>query len=228
MSSPVVAFKSEYVEPRSRLTTFFRLIMVIPHAIVWSFWAIAAFFAVVAAWFAIVFTGQYPPGLYDFVTNFQRYTARWYGYAHLLTDEYPPFSGSPDRPYPVDLYIGPPVPEYSRWKAGLRLILAIPVTIIAYAMQIVAEIGAFLAWFAIVVTGKQPRALQDMTNLGLSYYTRANPYYGLVTEDWPAFTDEQRTVEPGSPAGEPLPPGGPEAPDTSGSYAPPRTPGTDV
>ena len=72
MSSPVVVFKTEYVEPRSRLTTFFRLIMVIPHAIVWSFWAIAAFFAVVAAWFAIVFTGQYPQGLYDFVTSFQR------------------------------------------------------------------------------------------------------------------------------------------------------------
>src|SRR6187549_3913349 len=121
MSSPAVVFKSEYVEPRSRLTTFFRLIMVIPHAIVWSFWAIAAFVAVVCAWFAIVFTGQYPQGLYDFVTSFQRYTTRWYGYAHLLTDEYPPFSGSPDVSYPVDLEIGPRAPEYSRWKAALRI-----------------------------------------------------------------------------------------------------------
>src|SRR5689334_16042715 len=63
MSSPVVTFKSDYVEERSRLTTFFRLIMVIPHAIVWSLWAFVAFFAVVGAWFAIVFTGQYPQGL---------------------------------------------------------------------------------------------------------------------------------------------------------------------
>jgi hypothetical protein len=227
MASPVVTFKSDYVEPRSRLTTFFRMFMIIPHVIVWSFWAIAAFFAVVAAWFAVVFTGHYPPGLYDFVTNFQRYTTRWYGYAHLLTDEYPPFSGSADISYPVDLHIGPPAEEYSRWKAALRIFLAIPVALIAYAMQIVAEIGAFLAWFAIVVTGKQPKALQDMTALGLSYYTRANPYYGLVTEDWPSFTDEQREVGPG-PSGGPLPPGGPESPDPSGSFAPPRAPGTDV
>ena len=99
--------------------------------------------------------------------------------------------------------------------------------LIAYAMQIVAEIGAFLAWFAIVVTGKQPKALQDMTNLGLSYYMRANPYYGLVTEDWPAFTGRHPRVG-GGPTGEPLPPGGPELPDASGTFAPPRTPGADV
>ena len=171
--------------------------------------------------------GQYPPGLYEFVTNFQRYTTRWYGYAHLLTDEYPPFSGSADISYPVDLHIGPAAPEYSRWKAALRIFLAIPVALIAYATQIVAQIGAFLAWFAIVVTGKQPRALQDMTTLGLSYYTRANPYCGLVTEDWPAFTDEQGQVDPGSSAG-PLPPGGPEAPNPSGSFAPPRAPEADA
>ena len=94
-------------------------------------------------------------------------------------------------------------------------------------MQIVAEIGAFLAWFAIVVTGKQPRALQDMTNLGLSYYTRANPYYGLVTEDWPSFTDDQGQVDAG-PSGGTLPPGGPEAPNPTGTFAPPRAPEADA
>ena len=225
MSSPAVTFKSDYVEPRSRLTTFFRLFMVIPHAIVWYVWAIAAFFVVVAAWFAVVFTGRYPQGLYDFVAGFARYQTRWLGYAHLLTDEYPPFSGSPDRAYPVDLHIGPPSPIYSRWKAGLRLFLAIPVALIAYAMQIVAEIGSFLAWFAIVVTGKQPKALQDMTNLGFSYYMRAGPYYALITEDWPSFTDEGRQVGTG-PSGDQLD-AGPETPRAAGTFAPPQTPGAD-
>ena len=226
MSSPVVAYKSEYVEQRSRLTTFFRLFMVIPHAIVWYVWAIAALFVVIAAWFAVVFTGRYPQGLYDFTASFARYQTRWLGYAHLLTDEYPPFSGSPDRPYPVDLEIGPPAPEYSRWKAALRLFLAIPVALIAYMMQIVAEIGAFLAWFAIVVTGRQPKGLQDMTNLGFSYYMRASPYYALITEDWPPFSGDQRQVEQ-APSGGPLPPGGPEAPSSLGSYAPPQAPGAE-
>jgi hypothetical protein len=210
MSNPAVAYVSHYVEPRSRLTTFFRVVMAIPHMIVWSVWAFFAFFAVVAAWFAIVFTGRYPDGLYEFVASFQRYTTRWTAYLYLLTDEYPPFSGSPDRPYPVDLQIGPPAAEYTRWKAALRIILAIPVMFIAYAMQIVAQMGAFLAWFAIVVTGRQPKALQDMTNLGLSYYVRANPYYGLITEDWPAFADGQGQVG-----------AGPSAP---GQFAPPQAP----
>jgi hypothetical protein len=225
MPSPVVTYKSDYVEQRSRLTTFFRLFMVIPHAIVWYVWAIGAVIAVIVAWFAVVFTGRYPRGLYDFLASFSRYQTRWLGYAHLLTDEYPPFSGSPDRSYPVDLEIGPPAAEYTRWKAALRLFLAIPVALIAYAMQLVAEIGAILAWFAIVVTGKQPKALQDMTNLGFSYYMRAGPYYGLLTEDWPSFTDEPRQVDPG-PSGDQLS-SGPEAPGPGGTFAPPQAPGAD-
>jgi len=226
MAYPVI-FESDYVEKRSRLTTFFRLILAIPHFILLYFYGLAAGIVVIVAWFVLLFTGRWPLGMYDFVGGFLRYSTRVYGYAWLLTDDYPPFSGDATTPYPVRLNIDAPKADYSRLKVLFRIILAIPIVIIAYAMQIVAEIVAFLAWFAIVVTGKQPRALQDMTNLGLSYYTRANPYYGLVTEDWPAFTDEPRQVDPGS-SGTPLPPGGPEAPQSSESFAPPRTPGTDV
>ena len=71
-------------------------------------------------------------------------------------------------------------------------ILAIPVVIIFYAMQIVAELGAFIAWFVIVVLGRQPRGLQDMIALGLSYQQRATTYFALVTEDWPPFVDDHQ------------------------------------
>ena len=70
------------------------------------------------------------------------------------------------RRYPVDLNIGPPKAEYSRLKVLFRIILVIPVYIIAYAMQIVFEVGALLAWFAILVLGRQPKGLQDMIVLG--------------------------------------------------------------
>ena len=78
-----------------------------------------------------------------------------------------------------------------------RLILAIPVLIIQYAMQIVAQVGAVLAWFAIVVLGRQPKGLQDMIALGMSYQQRATAYMALLTEDWPPFTDDTtgHTVE---------------------------------
>ena len=55
--------------------------------------AIGAFFAVVIAWFAILFTGRYPRGLFDYVVGVSRWALRVEAYAILLlTDRYPPFS----------------------------------------------------------------------------------------------------------------------------------------
>jgi hypothetical protein len=66
--------------------------LAIPHYIVLVFLAIGAFFAVVFAWFAILFTGRYPRGLFDFVEGVFRWGVRVEAYAFLLvTDKYPPF-----------------------------------------------------------------------------------------------------------------------------------------
>jgi hypothetical protein len=67
--------------------------LVIPHLIVLFFLVIGAVFAVVIAWFAILFTGRYPRGLFDYVVGVGRWTLRVEAYATLLlTDRYPPFS----------------------------------------------------------------------------------------------------------------------------------------
>ena len=68
-------------------------VLAIPHYIVLFFLAIGAVVAVIIAWFAIVFTGRYPRGLFDFVVGVMRWSNRVTGYAFaLVTDEYPPFS----------------------------------------------------------------------------------------------------------------------------------------
>jgi hypothetical protein len=68
-------------------------LLAIPHYIVLAFLAIGVFFAVVIAWFAILFTGRYPRGLFDFVVGFGRWSTRVQAYAFILvTDRYPPFS----------------------------------------------------------------------------------------------------------------------------------------
>lgn len=76
----------------SRLTTFFRLILVIPQVIVVELLLILALVVIVIAWFAILFTGRFPQGMYDFVAGVFRWNARVAGYMFLFTDRYPPFS----------------------------------------------------------------------------------------------------------------------------------------
>jgi hypothetical protein len=186
-----VSFEADYVEGRNRLTTFFRLILVIPVAIVLYVFAIIATIAIVIAWFAIVITGRYPPGLYDFVAGFNRFVARVTAYAALLCDPYPPFNGSSDPSYPVRMEFAGPLESYNRLKTLFRIILAIPILILRYAMNILLEIGAIAAWFLIVITGKMPRGLFDLMVLANSYMARSDAYVFLLTETYPPFQDEQ-------------------------------------
>jgi hypothetical protein len=214
---PQPVFHAEYVEQRSRLTTFFRLLLAIPHFVVLFFYGIAAAICVFVAWFALLFTGRYPAALYELVAGYQRYSTAVYGYTTLLTDAYPPFGPDTDN-YPVRIDIPPPKPEYNRLKVLFRIFLAIPIAVVVYAMQIVYQVGALLAWFAIVILGKQPKGLQEMIELGVSYQQRAYAYFALLTEDWPPFSNPQPAL-PEGPAPSGLPPSAHHAP--AGSFAPP-------
>lgn len=88
-----------YPDARSELNRWLPLVkwlLAIPHYIVLFFLGIAAFVCVVIAWFAILFTGRYPRGLFDFVVGVARWYNRVLGYAFtLVTDRYPPFSLAP-------------------------------------------------------------------------------------------------------------------------------------
>jgi len=70
--------------------------LAIPHYVVLFFLGIGAFFVVIAAWFAILFTGRYPRGIFDYVVGVHRWANRVTGYGFtLVTDRYPPFRLSP-------------------------------------------------------------------------------------------------------------------------------------
>ena len=71
-------------------------LLAIPHYIVLFFLWLAALVCIVIAWFAILFTGRYPRGLFEFVDGVLRWGNRVVAYAFILvTDEYPPFRLSP-------------------------------------------------------------------------------------------------------------------------------------
>lgn len=79
-------------EDLNRWLPLVKWLLAIPHLVVLVFLGIGAFFAVVIAWFAILLTGRYPRGLFDYVVGVARWALRVNAYATLLvTDRYPPF-----------------------------------------------------------------------------------------------------------------------------------------
>lgn len=214
MSYPVT-FEADFVERRSRLSTFFRLILAIPLAIWLYLYGIVAGFAIMFAWFAIVFTARFPAGLYNFVSGYTRFLTRFTAYVALLCDPYPSFGGGDDPAYPIRLEFAGPLEHYSRAKTFFRIIIAIPVLVLRYVMGLLLQVTAIAAWAVIVVTGKMPRGLFDVMVLANSYTARSDAYIFLITETYPPFQDDQtRTAGlPGDAGGPALPPSPPAAPE---------------
>ena len=194
-----VSFEMDFVERRSRATTFFRWILAIPQFIWFYLYSIAFAVVWVIAWFALLFTGRWPEGLYRFAGNYLRYTARLTAYLMLGVDPYPPFNGSEDDAYPVRVHIAPPLEHYSRLKVFFRPIYAIGAYIIRYALGIVMSFVGFLAWIVITITGRQPTSFQDALRFALSYTVRADALIFLITETYPPLSEEGTAPVGGQP-----------------------------
>jgi len=185
-----VTFEADYVQRRSRLTTFFRFILLIPILLwLWLYELVAAI-VILIAWFAIVISGRYPEPLYDFVAGFTRTLGRTTAYGALLCDPYPPFGGGDDPAYPVRMQFTR-LERYSRLKTFFRFILEIPILVLRYVVGVLLQLAAFAAWFVIVITGRLPQGLFDVMVLANSYTVRSDAYLFLLTETYPPFQDEQ-------------------------------------
>ena len=94
-----VRLELDYPDAKEGLNRWLPLVkwfLAIPHYVVLFFLFIGALFALIAAWFAILFTGRYPRSLFDYVVGVMRWSNRVTAYAFVLvTDEYPPFRLSP-------------------------------------------------------------------------------------------------------------------------------------
>jgi hypothetical protein len=183
---------------RSRLTVFFRGILVIPHLIVLLLWGIAAYIVWIINWFATLFTAQSPDGLHNFLASYLRYACHVQAYYHLLADPYPPFGGG--EGYAVDLSVAPPERQ-GRWTVFFRGILGIPAIILNYVLNAVFNIVAIFAWFACLFTGKMPEGLRNLGAFVLKYQMQTSAYLMLVTPHYPSLSMTEETTAPASPSG---------------------------
>jgi hypothetical protein len=180
-----LTFDVEYPERLSRWLVFVKWLLAFPHYIVLILYGIAYFVTLIIAWFAILFTGRYPRGLFNFAVGLMRWNARVDVYMNLLRDEYPPFGTGGE--YPGRLEVEYPE-RLSRWKIFVKWLLVIPHMIILYGYVILARCIFFVAFFIILFTARYPRGLFDLV---VGYYrwdNRVNAYVLLLTDEYPPFS----------------------------------------
>jgi hypothetical protein len=202
-SPKVAALDVDYPDrPLDRLTSFFRPFTIIPIAIV-----IGAIAGGSLSWttggetktialngtgllflpplLLLVFRGKYPRWWYDFNRELLRFGARVAAYAALLTDRYP----STDEEQQVHLELPEPDPvQLNRGLPLVKWLLAIPHYIVLAFLYIGVVIAVVIAWFAILFTGRYPRALFDYVVGVGRWHVRVIAYaFALVTDDYPPF-----------------------------------------
>jgi len=183
----------EYPETLSRLLNnipYLKLILVIPHILVLLVMGLLAAVINFIAWWAILFTGAYPRGMFDFVVNVQRWGLGVNAYQYMMRDEYPPFSGEIGKYAPLTYAVEYP-DRLSRLLNNipyLKLILAIPHVIVLIFLFIGFIVVNFIAWWAILFTGKYPREMFDYV-VGVSRWSsRVSAYVGMLTDEYPPFS----------------------------------------
>jgi hypothetical protein len=180
---PAVRVRIEDDLRRSRLTVFFRLLLFLPHLVWYVLWSIAAFFAVVAGWFAALVTGRMPRPLHRFVAAYVRYQAHLWAYLFIIANPFPGFTGAPGI-YPIDLEIDSPERQ-SRWKTLFRLFLAIPALIVSSTLGSVATIVGILGWFVSLALGRMPKGLRNLGAFEIRYSSQVTAYLYLLTDRYP-------------------------------------------
>jgi uncharacterized membrane protein len=168
---------------RNRLTVFFRLLLAIPHLIWLVLWGIAAFFAAIGNWFAILFTGISPAGLHRFLAAYTRYQQHVIAYLYVVANPFPGFTGERGS-YPIEIRIAERAPQ-NRWIVGFRLVLALPALLLGVAYGTLLTAVALLGWFASLFTGTMPLGLRNAGALAVRYSAQFYGYLFLLTDAYP-------------------------------------------
>jgi len=169
-------------------------ILAIPHLVIAGAMGYIAGPVAIISWFAILFTGRLPAGLANFQVMILRYSERAQLYAGYLYEEYPPFdftmATAEPGGSPVAVSVLPALENRNRLTVGLRIFWIIPALFYAFLIGLVGAICWFLAFFAILFTGRWPDGLRSWVMKALRVSIRLNAYGLLLTDEYPPFATD--------------------------------------
>ena len=196
----------DYPEELNRLTTLFRIIWIIPIAIILAIITMAGETVIVneageviektgglagglalATALMIVFRQHYPRWWFDFARELVRFEGRVFAYLTLLTDRYP--STVDEQAVHIEVDYPDVERDLNRWLPLVKWLLALPHYIVLAFLGLLAVLAVVAAWFSILLTGRYPRALFDFV-VGVWRWTlRVGAYaFLLVTDRYPPFS----------------------------------------
>jgi len=197
----------DYPEQHDRVSTLFRLFLVIPIAIVSGVLTAGATQTVydrsgevvrhssggistglfVATALMILFARRYPRWWFDFALELARFGTRIGAYLALLTDQYP--STVDQQSVHLELDYPNVESDLNQWMPLVKWFLAIPHFIVLAVLSVVAFFAVIIAWFAILFTGRYPRGLFDFVVGVVRWWLRVQAYATLlVTDRYPPFS----------------------------------------
>jgi uncharacterized protein DUF4389 len=181
-----VRLEISYPSELNRWLPLVKWLLAIPHYFVLFFVGVGALFVIVFSWFAVLFTGRFPRGAFDYLVGTYRWANRVGAYVLLMTDAYPPFSLADDPNYPIRLTVDYPE-RIANWRPLVQWLLAYPYLIVASALGFVTWLMAIVAFFTILFTKQIPRGVFELMVPGLRWSVRGNAYTYWMTDRYPPW-----------------------------------------
>ena len=145
---------------RSRVLTFFRLPLSIPHIVWFILWTITAVVAAVLNWLCALVIGRAPRPFHRFLSRYVRYSTHLWAFLFLIGNPFPGFTGKPGT-YPIEVELPPSEPQ-KRLVTVFRGLLAIPAMFVLGGLWGALFTAGFLGWFVALFLGRMPDGLRNL------------------------------------------------------------------
>jgi hypothetical protein len=176
------------------LRSFFGfLYILIPHAFCLFFLSIWSVILTFIAWWAILFTGRYPRSFFDYQVKLYKWNLRLTARMFHMVDDYPAIGlNAQDSKTVLEI----PYPEqYSRMQLLLisffGWLMVIPHAFCLFFLAIGALFVNFIAWWAVLITGKYPSGLHEYMVKFLRWAYRVNLYFSFMSHSYPRFSGKR-------------------------------------